>query len=80
MLAISRLNSLIDDVGSGELAAAIPTGNAVLTNLGEVLEGIGSGALAAAMSVMGTSLMSYIVALREDVNTLMRERGMAVNE
>lgn len=75
-LAIERLNSLIEDVTTGEICKAIPTGNGTLTNLYEVLSGIESGALAAAMTVMGTSLISFITALRHDVDMLMSEGGI----
>ena len=48
----------------------------IVDGLLSIREDIESGALAAAMTVMGTSLISFITTLRHDVDMLMSEGGI----
>ena len=78
-LIAERLNALIDDVTSGEIATAIPNDDCdELPNLKALLSGIKSGALADAIVVLDTSLTSYLTALREDINKLSEKIGVAL--
>lgn len=78
-LIAERLNALIDDVTSGELAAAIPNGDCPeLPTLKDLLSGIKSGALADAVTVLDESLTSVITSLREDINKLAESIGVTL--
>ena len=79
-LAINRLNSLIDDITTGEASTVMPSGNPTLKTLADVLDGIESGSLASAIKVSGISLLTFLFDLREDVNTLLSERAVTRDE
>lgn len=69
-LAIERINDLIDDVGSGELAKSLATGITAAPTLAKLLSDLESGSLASYMGVFGTTLAAYLSKLREDVDEI----------
>ena len=69
-LAIERINDLIDDVGSGELAKSLATGITVAPTLAKLLSDLESGSLASYMGVFGTTLAAYLSKMREDVDEI----------
>ena len=72
-LAIERINDLIDDVGSGELAKSLATGITAAPTLAKLLSDLESGSLASYMGVFGTTLAAYLSKLREDVDEIKEE-------
>ena len=72
-LAIERINDLIDDVGSGELAKSLATGITAAPTLANLLSDLESGSLASYMGVFGTTLAAYLSKLREDVDEIKEE-------
>ena len=77
MLAISRLNELIDDVTSGRIASAIPVlGTNKLDNLEELMYGIENGDLANAITVLGTPLSTSIGKILSDIDKIKRTLGI----
>ena len=69
-LAIERINDLIDDVGSGELAKSLATGITAAPTLAKLLSDLESGSLASYMGVFGTTLAAYLSKMREDVDEI----------
>ena len=78
MLIIERLNALIDDMTSGEIADAIPTKHHNLPTLAALINGIDSGALAASLTVGSETLVAAISSLRADVNMIAAAVGVAL--
>lgn len=72
-LAIERINDLIDDVGSGELAKSLATGITAAPTLAKLLSDLESGSLASYMGVFGTTLAAYLSKMREDVDEIKEE-------
>lgn len=79
-LIAQRLNTLIEDVKDGEVLDAIPTGISEVPTLAELIAAITDGTLAGVMTVMGVSLASYLLTLREDVDTVATRLGITLTE
>lgn len=78
LLAIERLNSLIDDITGGDVTEAIPTPHHNLPTLAAVINGIDSGALAASLTVGSETLAGAISSLRADINMIAAALGIAL--
>ena len=77
LLAIARLNELIDDVTTGRIASAIPVlGSTGLENLEELMHGIENGDLSNAMTVLGIPLSSRIGQMLADIDKIKRTLGI----
>ena len=77
LLAIERLNELIDDITSGRINEAIPvTGTAKLSNMLELMEGIENGALASAIKVFGSSLTITVGTILADIKKIKIRMGI----
>ena len=70
-LIIERLNLLLCDVEDGTILSDLPTGISSLPSLRDVIEGIDNERLCAAIMISGTSLRSFLLQLRADVDNLM---------
>lgn len=67
---VDRLNSLIDDITSGDVCDAIPTGIEGAPVLAELLGAFVSGTLASLIKFRDTTLTAYLETLRADVDRL----------
>ena len=76
-LIIERFNLLLSDLSDGQILSDIPTDNEVVPTLRELIDGISNEQLSSAITVFGTSLRSFLLKLRGDVDTLIREAGIA---
>ena len=72
---IERYNELIEDVtdvGDDSLAAAIPSGIKEGHTLRDLFADVKSGELAAHLTVLGKSLLSHVLSLYSEIDTLKR--------
>ena len=77
LLAIERLNELIDDITSGRINESIPvTGTAKLSNMLELMEGIENGELASAIKVFGSSLTITVGTILADIKKIKIRMGI----
>ena len=70
LLIIERLNSLIDDVETGDICAGIPTGIAGASTLSALLKAFYDGTLASLIAYRDTTLTAYIEGLNNEVARL----------
>ena len=80
LLIIERLNSLIDEIESGEVCGAIPTGIDGASTLAELFTAFTSGTLASVIAHRDTTLTAYLEALRADVDRLVKKVEGGDNE
>ena len=73
LLIIERLNNLLDDVESGAVCDAIPTGITGAPMLADLIQAFTSGALASIIAYRDTTLTAFLEALRADVDRLMNK-------
>lgn len=77
LLAIERLNELIDDITSGRIAGAIPSlGTNRIETLEELMYGIVNGDLSNELTVLGTPLSTCIAKMLSDIDKIKRTLGI----
>ena len=75
-LVIERFDLLLSDLSDGQILIDIPTDIEGLPSVRDLIQGIENEELSAAITVFGTSLRSFLLKLREDVDALMSYAGM----
>ena len=70
LLIIERLNSLVDDIESGDICSGIPTEIPGATTLSELLKAFYDGTLASLIAYRDTTLTAYIEGLNNEVARL----------
>ena len=77
LLAIARLNELIDDITTGRIAEAIPViGSERLDTLESLMAGIENGDLSNAIKVLGMPLSSTVGSILSDIDKIKRTLGI----
>ena len=77
MLAITRLNELIDDITTGQITNAIPVFvSDNISTLEELIEGIEDGNLAGAIMVLGAPLSTCIGKILLDIDKIKKTLGI----
>lgn len=77
MLAITRLNELIDDITTGQIANAIPAFvSDNISTLEELIDGIEDGNLAGAIMVLGAPLSTCIGKILSDIDKIKKTLGI----
>jgi hypothetical protein len=77
MLAITRLNELIDDITTGQITNAIPVFvSDNISTLEELIEGIEDGNLAGAIMVLGAPLSTCIGKILSDIDKIKKTLGI----
>ena len=77
LLAIERLNELIDDINTGRITEAIPSfGTNRVETLAELMYGIGNGDFANELTVFGVPLSTSIANILADINKIKKTLGI----
>ena len=77
MLAITRLNELIDDITTGQITNAIPAFvSDNISTLEELIDGIEDGNLAGAIMVLGSPLSTCIGKILSDIDKIKKTLGI----
>lgn len=75
-LIIERFNLLISDVEDGQILSDIPTNIESMPTLQELINGIKNEQLSASITIFDTSLKSFLLSMREDIDLLMDAVGI----
>ena len=79
-LIIERFNLLLSDLCDGQILEDIPTDIENLPTVRKLIGGIENEELSSAIMVFGTSLRSFLLKLRDDVDTLMSNAGIITED
>ena len=79
-LVIERFNLLLSDITDGQILEDIPTDLEQIPTLKELVDSIENEKLSYAITVFGTSLRSFLLQLRNDVDALISKENSALGD